>query len=537
MATNDPLWNANRGAAECSEEEEEKFIAGQLDHFEQFLQQLEGRSQNLPQRARARYDALKAKLRGSATTTEGLRDDGMRTGADDVGGTAGQRHNDQSTGGSRRSSPGRNRNARLQTGISADLDKGTSSIGSSSHSSDGESRHDSNPIPRVKKEAPRCDSSRHEEDDVDLKTVLRAWDPRSFPEMKPFDEQRGESLRAYLRRFEEYCQNQYKGGREGWSVVLEKHLTGQLLRGFRVLRHVDDTYEDSKEKLLTFYDQSERDRKEERRRAFHNAQYGHTDNVHLHGAQLESLFIRAYPRKAVETSKTLRDKFISTLPRLVGTRCGNYVQEEEAKGMRVTWTALRRYAQNCARTSPITCKGHTDAGEEIVIQVGQEKQSTDETPRKRKPNQGVGNAAGILKRADTTRLGRADTRGSVNVGRERYNERWSRDRIVGPARTFQQATPKCYHCGRLGHMARVCRRRLGTCFRCGGSNHWAKDCSDTGREAWRGGSRSSSLPPRERANRNNQGDRTLRRNSQQLGTKSSHGNNNRNFPLNDFAPL
>ena len=69
---------------------------------------------------------------------------------------------------------------------------------------------------------------------------IQGMDYRRAPKMEKFSEESGKDLKSYLRKFEDYCEENYRGGRDFWIGVLEDHLEGKLLNTFQLLRDNDD---------------------------------------------------------------------------------------------------------------------------------------------------------------------------------------------------------------------------------------------------------------------------------------------------------
>ena len=362
-----------------------------------------------------------------------------------------------------------------------------------------------------------------------MQRMIAGVDTRSVPDQAPFDERSGEDLSRYLAKFENYCNSRYKGSRDLWIGELERHLTGKTLEGFKALRDAQDTYERAKAKLLEWHSRSARERKEEHRREFKKTQYQRQDGIYLHGVRLERMFRTAYPDRDVETSRRLRDKFMQTMPENVGRMCRQHVTDKQAQGQMVTWTQLQTYAKECDKCLREDKATEGAGEEEIVIHLGQETKSQPRKPA----------------RWSDRSFYKAESRGNAGGGQRkgtRYDPpAWNQsDHKREFTRPYFESTggrqtqiQKCFHCGRLGHIARECRRRLGQCFGCGGKGHLVRNCSQS-----RGYRRSQSVPPNRRPY--SQKDRRVRSNSRAPAHNSQGTPDERPIlprPLNDPALL
>ena len=104
---------------------------------------------------------------------------------------------------------------------------------------------------------------------IDSGKLVSFFDNRIVPELEDFEES-GLQLGDYLKVFERYCKDNYRGGRYLWVKQLEKHLTGKSLEGFRMVRQAGDSYEEVREKFMGWYSGEKEIRKKEAKEKFKN---------------------------------------------------------------------------------------------------------------------------------------------------------------------------------------------------------------------------------------------------------------------------
>ena len=144
-----------------------------------------------------------------------------------------------------------------------------------------------------------------------LEVIAKKLDNRRTPTQGKFDNDNGEELENYLIKFERYCKANIKGSRDFWVDELEERFTGEMLEGFKTIREVNDSYEDVKDKLINWYDGTKDVRRNRAKEEFNNAKCSIGEALFLYSKRLEKLFRRAFPKKKVEISKTLREKFMT----------------------------------------------------------------------------------------------------------------------------------------------------------------------------------------------------------------------------------
>ena len=117
----------------------------------------------------------------------------------------------------------------------------------------------------------------------------------------------------YLKKFEEYCKENYRGSKDFWLNVLEDKLEGRLLKNFQTLRDPNDNYRKTINDFTDWYQNSALLRKEKYRKKFLNAKPKPDESIYLFSMRLSNLFKTAYPRSDPDHSKTLVKQFKSVM--------------------------------------------------------------------------------------------------------------------------------------------------------------------------------------------------------------------------------
>jgi hypothetical protein len=144
---------------------------------------------------------------------------------------------------------------------------------------------------------------------------LEKIDNRKVPVLEKYDENSGQCLHDYCKKFEKYCGGNFKGGKDAWTGELERHLEGKTLQAFSSLKHEGNSYDVVKRKLLQWYNDMKETRKKRNKLSFTNAQYDSSESMFIFSNRLEKLFKLAYPFRRVEDSRTLRERYVAAVPK------------------------------------------------------------------------------------------------------------------------------------------------------------------------------------------------------------------------------
>ena len=297
-----------------------------------------------------------------------------------------------------------------------------------------------------------------------LVVALEKLDLRTVPAPEPYDRASGQSFSTFLALFEDYCCHSFKGSQTLWVAELGRYLVGEMHQAFTAHKLPGDSYAVVKDKLLKWYEESKLQREAGSRAAFSRASMGVDESVRLYAARLENLFRRAFPKGKVESSRTLLDKFLKSIP--------------------------RKYRKQIKSALSLACAvgGQSLGWSRVVKLVGgleealASEKSSDEEPssswsvmrssiRPVAVNQREAATQYNLGREDASHLSRGPVEQSQSVER--------REPIfqpVGFGERERQLATVCHYCRKLGHIQRDCRRKNGLCLVCGSGDHQVASC-------------------------------------------------------------
>jgi hypothetical protein len=306
--------------------------------------------------------------------------------------------------------------------------------------------------------------------------MLAMLDNRKAPPLEKFDEDSGQQLRVYLRRFEAFCADNFRGSKDWWIGQLEQKLDGTILEAFTSPRDVDDSYDDIKRKLCEWFDDMKCLRKEKDRQNFTKARYRKGEAIHMFSNRLERLYRLAFPRRKVNHSKTLKDKFVNCVPSDFKKVLRTLSMSHTLKGEILTWQLVKK----CARHYDVEnskAEVNFDSEPDMVVNVSQNKKRCDASTQVTKEALSLNQLTPIrqaLQYVPSQRL-RQDT-----VRREGRNTWYGDARRSGSGSTRAQTRTSavCHHCGRSGHLRKDCWMRSGRCFKCGSSDHFLRQCPE-----------------------------------------------------------
>lgn len=289
-------------------------------------------------------------------------------------------------------------------------------------------------------------------------------DMRTVPAPEPYDRSSGQSFSSFLRLFEDYCQHSFKGSESLWVAELGRYLAGDMYQAYISHKSPDDSYLEVKTKLLKWYSESKSRREAGSKARFSRASMGGDESVRLYAARLENLFRRAFPGGKVESSKTLLDKFLKSIPRKYRKQVKSALAWAESFGGRsMGWSQVLKLVGGL---------------EEALAS----DKSSDEEESHWKVMRSSVRPISVGRREASTQY--SLTEGDVSVPNSHSNQRpvLSRERSgssfhpVGFGERERQLATVCHFCGKLGHMQRDCRRKYGLCLVCGSRDHQVMAC-------------------------------------------------------------
>lgn len=224
--------------------------------------------------------------------------------------------------------------------------------------------------------------SRHQRRDRDRSgTLVVRTNSKRVPELAKFDETTGQDLEAYLTKFERHCESHLEADKSYWVDELQNHLQGKILKVFRSITSINDSYSKVKRKLLTWYGDMRIMRKKKSRAAFKRAKYEEDETLYLYSSRLEKLFVLGYPQINPQTSKALREKYLASIPKSTSREIISEMRTTKLREGVVNWKMVQKMVRMIdVDLVEYGSEGEEEdeiqiipSGKEIVINVGQEK--------------------------------------------------------------------------------------------------------------------------------------------------------------------
>ena len=280
--------------------------------------------------------------------------------------------------------------------------------------------------------------------------ALSRLDNRKVPQPEPFNTSSGQSFSCFLKLFQEYCDNNFKGSSSLWIAELGRLLEGDIKLAFDAYNAPGDSYESVKVKLLAWVANRKEHFEGDKKLRFSSATMQPGESTSIFGMRLEKLFRLAYPYRTADNSLTLRRKYLHSVPesfRIELQTALNLTKSLTAREM--PWSQILFHA--CQFDANRT-RGLPDLG---ASSVPQEQGN-------RAPRQEV-----WLAKPDSPQ-----------------NQR--------PSRSFERTRPSprarsggseprgvtCHYCRMPGHIKRECRKLHNQCFVCGSPDHRIADCPE-----------------------------------------------------------
>ena len=299
-------------------------------------------------------------------------------------------------------------------------------------------------------------------DDGKLFEVMKKFDNRVVPKLEVYDEEAGLSLVQYLERFEQYCEDNYRGGDYLWISELEQHLTGRTREGLRSIKQADDSYKMVKEKLVMWYEDESEVRKMKARKTFQSIKMRKEESMLMYCNRILSLFKIAYPKKNHQTSKILLDQFRLTIPNDVKQVVDNQILNHKMIDQKITWSKIQKYAR--IFDVDIGMKKEKEEDDEDVVLINLTESNNFKSEGYRQERRRYENDKEQEEPRRRSEYEKRDQRPTFRPQNQQF------------ATYHEPRYDKCRYCGRLGHKVEECRKRLRTCFKCGKGGHRAETC-------------------------------------------------------------
>lgn len=264
----------------------------------------------------------------------------------------------------------------------------------------------------------------------DLLQIISKIDNRIVPKPDIYNVSSGQPLEDYLKIFEEYCENTFKGSQRLWVSELGRFLEGQIQHVFDAIRSPGDSYMAVKEKLLSWVADSREDMNEQIRRNFAKAKVEPGEPLRLYAVRLEKLHRVAYPHRKPSKTEPLIQKFIETVPVDFQKQLRSVKTTMSMMGNKLTWKNILSLA-----SSFDIDRNYSGTGDDSVV---------------------------VMMAPEAT-LQKDETVVVTNNGYAGGNN--------------QREQRQCHYCKKKGHLKAQCRLKLGLCLACGSGGHMVDNCS------------------------------------------------------------
>ena len=275
-----------------------------------------------------------------------------------------------------------------------------------------------------------------------IRKLMHKLDTRIVPKPEKYDSSSGRSLSDFLKEFEEYCSCSFRGSREMWIPELGRFLDGDIQGIYKSLRTSSSSYDEIRRDLLNWQKNDAENLEREIRRKFDKATIKVGESLKSYATRLEQAFRRAHPGRDVEKSKTLKNKFLDSIPKSLRKQFSATENVYMLLGQKITWLNL------------VT----------LVGRIEQDNATTDASADE------IDSTKHELKRLPLNYVHavQSDNR-SWNASAPEWRPR---DASPSPVRG------SCFHCGKTGHVQSGCRKLNRLCFACGSANHRIANCPE-----------------------------------------------------------
>ena len=291
-----------------------------------------------------------------------------------------------------------------------------------------------------------------------LTDILSKFDRRTVPKPEPYNMSAGQDFEDFLALFEEYCSNSYCGSSRLWIGELGRLLDGDISVAFQALRSPSDNYEVIKGKLVQWHFDNKDLHIRERRGNFCEAVKVAGESTRLYAARLEKMFRLAYPRKRVELSKTLKEKFYQTVPaplqQQISTmrNIGISMHKTDIPWSTILVLATAYDSEHCA--SP-------NSNSAVPVFIGAVSASHS-----------VMDA--VTQCGEINTLNGSGEHSFGRSGRDVMRDTQSQRQQRRSGSSSRNLT--CFYCKKKGHIKEECRKLKGLCLACGAPDHKISQC-------------------------------------------------------------
>ena len=307
--------------------------------------------------------------------------------------------------------------------------------------------------------------------------ALQRLDNRIIPKPEKFDVASGQSLEQFFSIFESYASETFRGDSSLWVGELGRFLVGEMRSAYDALRVSGDSYRALRRKLLKWNADSKEVHVTAVKSRFSRASKLPEESFRLYAARLEKLFRLAYPRRGIENSKTLRQKYFDTVPKSFQKHL------KTARSIALTMGHLEMTWSNV-----LALASRQDAEEELCLYSGgSPKPKMDQSAAvglsdTKKPRSGSSEYCDkewtacchstSLSGPGVSRFHRALPTGTSGPFYTDCNSSF----VPKPNSPRQTEQRTCSYCKRVGHLRKDCRRFMSLCLMCGAPDHQIRDC-------------------------------------------------------------
>ncbi|MBI3334611.1 hypothetical protein HYZ97_03935 [Candidatus Pacearchaeota archaeon] len=368
----------------------------------------------------------------------------------------------------------------------SDVSNPTSSDESHSDSDVGRRSHGSESRKRRRKSKRSSDYVRMSE----MTTLMSRLDSRFTPRPEKYDSRSGQSLKEYLKVFEDYCSETFRGSSTLWVGELGRYLTGEMHKAYSTLKSVGDDYATIKRKLLQWRKDSREINDQRTKNRFRRATMRQGEGLRMYAVRLEKAFHLAYPDKPSETSEKLRRKFFDTVPenvrdKLVTTRSMGVAMN----GKEIKWSLIRSIVSTLEADLVQVIDSSDDESDEPTITWERKPNNHVRHTESREYNDS-GNRSGKWSSNKTSEPRQSEKRQNKKFTKVytshkvTTNENAKASGYSGKSRSTRgssnsdttRETRTCLFCKKKGHIKANCWRAKGLCLVCGSSEHKIASC-------------------------------------------------------------